>query len=73
MTPSLESHAPQQPIHAFEALTPDIVLDALSSIGLAGDGRLMALSSYENRVYQIHLENSTGKGSASGDVVVAKF
>jgi Ser/Thr protein kinase RdoA (MazF antagonist) len=51
--------------HAFETLTPDLVLDALDSAGLRGDGRLMALSSYENRVYQIHLENS--------DVVVAKF
>jgi Ser/Thr protein kinase RdoA (MazF antagonist) len=67
------STAPRQPIHAFEALTPDIVLDALASIGLVGDGRLMALSSYENRVYQIHLEASVGKAAASGDVVVAKF
>ncbi len=52
---------------------PDVVLDALASIGLAGDGRLMALSSYENRVYQIHLEASVGKAAAAGDVVVAKF
>ena len=65
--------APATTTHAFEALTPDVVLDALASVGLMGDGRLMALSSYENRVYQIHLENSTGKGDASGDVVVAKF
>ena len=40
-------------------------MDALASVGLYGDGRLMALSSYENRVYQVHLE--------SGAVVVAKF
>lgn len=51
--------------HPFESLTPDVVLDALASVGLYGDGRLMALSSYENRVYQAHLE--------SGEVVVAKF
>ena len=56
----MPSQVPQQPIHAFEALTPDVVLDALASVGLMGDGRLMALSSYENRVYQIHLENSVG-------------
>ena len=37
--------------HPFAALTPDVVLDALASVGLYGDGRLMALSSYENRVY----------------------
>ena len=32
--------------HPFAALTPDVVLDALASVGLYGDGRLMALSSY---------------------------
>ncbi|MFY8044701.1 MAG: serine/threonine protein kinase, partial [Rhodoferax sp.] len=51
--------------HAFETLTPDLVLDALESVGLRGDGRLTALSSYENRVYQVHLEDNTA--------VVAKF
>jgi Ser/Thr protein kinase RdoA (MazF antagonist) len=40
-------------------------MDALASVGLYGDGRLQALSSYENRVYQAHLED--------GPVVVAKF
>lgn len=42
----------------FSHLTPDAVLDALETVGLRGDGRLMALSSYENRVYQVHLEDS---------------
>jgi hypothetical protein len=42
-----------------------VVLDALASVGLYGDGRLMALSSYENRVYQVTLED--------GERVVAKF
>ena len=51
--------------HPFESLTPDIVLDALDSVGLRGDGRLTALSSYENRVYQVQLEDGTS--------VVAKF
>ena len=41
--------------HPFATLTPDVVLDALASVGLHGDGRLMALSSYENRVYQVIL------------------
>jgi Ser/Thr protein kinase RdoA (MazF antagonist) len=55
--------------HPYEALTPDVVLDALASIGLYGDGRLMALGSYENRVYQAHLEEPVdGHG-----IVVAKF
>ena len=65
------SPARHSPVHAFEALTPDVVLDALASIGLLGDGRLMALSSYENRVYQIQLEARVQ--GAVGDVVVAKF
>lgn len=43
--------------HAYEALTPDVVLDALADLGLAVDGRLMALSSYENRVYQVMLDD----------------
>ena len=43
--------------HPYEHLTPDVVLDALSSVGLHGDGRLLALSSYENRVYQVQLED----------------
>ena len=51
--------------HPFDRLTPDAVLDALSSIGLEGSGQLMALSSYENRVYQVQLDD--------GRSVVAKF
>ena len=45
--------------HPFATLTPDFVLDALASVGLVGDGRLMALNSYENRVYLAHLEPGT--------------
>jgi Ser/Thr protein kinase RdoA (MazF antagonist) len=51
--------------HPYESLTPDVVLDALAGFGLYGDGRLMALNSYENRVYQAHLED--------GRAVVLKF
>ena len=36
----------------YAGLTPDCVLDALDSVGVGGDGRLLALNSYENRVYQ---------------------
>ena len=63
----------QHAVHAYETLTPDLVLDALASVGLAGDGRLMALSSYENRVYQVHLENTVGPDDLAGDIVVVKF
>jgi Ser/Thr protein kinase RdoA (MazF antagonist) len=41
------------------------VLDALEAVGLRGDGRMIALNSYENRVYQIFMED--------GPPVVAKF
>ena len=44
--------------HPYEVLTPDAVLDALATIGLEGDGRLLALSSYENRVYQVQLADA---------------
>ncbi len=43
--------------HPYQRLTPDTVLDALDALGLHADGRLMALSSYENRVYQVDLED----------------
>jgi Ser/Thr protein kinase RdoA (MazF antagonist) len=44
--------------HPYERLTPDVVLDALATLGLHGDGRLTALNSYENRVYQVFLEDA---------------
>ncbi len=49
----------------YAGLTPETVLDALQLAGLRGDGRLLALNSYENRVYQVWLED--------GGSVVAKF
>jgi Ser/Thr protein kinase RdoA (MazF antagonist) len=55
--------------HPYSGLTPDVVLDALERAGLAGDGRLLALNSYENRVYQIGIEDAAGRSS----FVVAKF
>ena len=56
-------------LHPYTALTPDVVQDALASIGLWGDGRLQALNSFENRVYQVHLETPLD----SCEQVVAKF
>lgn len=47
------------PSHAFHGLGPDTVLDALENLGLYGDGRLLALNSYENRVYQVGIEQSS--------------
>src|SRR6476646_7438715 len=49
----------------YAGLTPDCVLDALDSVGIRGDGRLLALNSYENRVYQVWRDDAPP--------VVAKF
>ena len=55
--------------HPYSRLTPDLVLDAVASVGLRPDGRMLGLNSYENRVYQIWLEETDGQSA----VVVAKF
>jgi Ser/Thr protein kinase RdoA (MazF antagonist) len=49
----------------FASLTPDAVLDAAEALGLAPDGRLFALNSYENRVYRV--------GRVDAEAVVVKF
>lgn len=45
--------------HAFDfsELTPDLQLDALQSIGVYADSGLLALNSYENRVYQFRADD----------------
>ncbi len=50
---------------AYQDLTPDDIIASVESVGLACDGRLLALNSYENRVYRVGLESATP--------VVAKF
>ena len=49
----------------YQDLTPDVILTAVESTGRLSDGRLLALNSYENRVYQVGIEN--------GAPLVAKF
>src|ERR1700744_1783311 len=49
-------------VKPFTGLSPEVVLDAAASVGLDVDGRLFALHSYENRVYQL--------GSAGGNLVL---
>jgi Ser/Thr protein kinase RdoA (MazF antagonist) len=46
-------------VKPFAGLTPDVVLDAAASLGLDSDGRLFALNSYENRVYQMGTPGGT--------------
>lgn len=45
--------------HPFDTLTPDLVLDAVESLGYLSDARVLALNSYENRVYQVGIEDET--------------
>jgi len=49
----------------YASLTPHRALDALEGLGFRPDGRLLALNSYENRVYQVWMEE--------GPPLVVKF
>lgn len=49
----------------YQSLTPDVLLDAVDRAGWRTSGELLALNSYENRVYQIGVED--------GAPLVAKF
>lgn len=46
-------------LHPFQQLTPDRVMDAVESQGFRCDCRTFALNSYENRVYQVGIEEGT--------------
>jgi len=55
-----------QDSHPYSRLTPDVVLNAIEeAAGVRCDGRMLALNSYENRVYQVGIEDASP--------VVAKF
>lgn len=51
--------------HPYGRLTPDTVLDAVESQGYLSDARIAPLNSYENRVYQVGIED--------GEPLIAKF
>lgn len=42
----------------YYQLNPDRVMDAVESLGFYCDGRVMALNSYENRVFQVGIEDA---------------
>ena len=46
-------------MHPYSTLTPDLVVEAIEAVGHASDGRVLALNSYENRVYQVGRDDST--------------
>ena len=49
----------------FFTMTPDRVIDAVESRGWLSDYRILALNSYENRVYQVGIDQQ--------EPVIAKF
>ena len=51
--------------HPYTRLTPDLVIEAVESTGRLSDARILALNSYENRVYQVGIDES--------EPVVVKF
>lgn len=51
--------------HPYDQLTPELVIDAVESTGLLTDLRIFPLNSYENRVYQVGIEE--------GEPIIAKF
>lgn len=53
-----ETRQGQTQLRPYTDLTPDLVLDAVESLGFVVDGRLLALNSYENRVYQIGIDEA---------------
>jgi Ser/Thr protein kinase RdoA (MazF antagonist) len=66
----LAEHRPLRSIvksnpHPYEDLTPDVIISAVESLDLPCDRRILALNSYENRVYQVGIED--------GAPLIAKF
>ncbi len=51
--------------HPYDRLNPDMIIDAVESVGYLSDARLLALNSYENRVYQVGIEDA--------EPIIAKF
>jgi Ser/Thr protein kinase RdoA (MazF antagonist) len=62
-TPSTAAEAATS--HPYARLSPDQVISAVESTGRFSDARILALNSYENRVYQVGIE--------AGEPVIAKF
>jgi len=63
--PPPDTPTPDTPPLGYAHLSPGGVLDLLEAVGLHGDGRILQLNSYENRVFQVRLDD--------GSAVVAKF
>jgi Ser/Thr protein kinase RdoA (MazF antagonist) len=56
---------PRADAHPYNRLTPDVIIAAVEARGFTSDRRILALNSYENRVYQVGVEQ--------GAPVIVKF
>jgi len=63
--PKAKAQHTQVKPHPYDALSPDVVISAVESSGRISDARILALNSYENRVYQVGIEDD--------QPVIAKF
>ena len=61
----MESSKLADDVTPYHRLSPDAIIQAIESTGVLCDGRLLALNSYENRVYQVGIEDA--------EPLVAKF
>lgn len=61
----MQDEAAPSPDVPFAVLSPDAIIEAIEAAGFHCDGRVLALGSYENRVYQVGLDDA--------DPLVAKF
>ncbi len=52
-------------LHSYSLLDPDMIIHAIESLDYISDGRILALNSYENRVYQVGIEDNAP--------IIAKF
>ncbi len=57
MSEDTDTPTGQEPLD-YASLTPDVILNAVERHGWITDGRLLALNSYENRVYQVGIEDA---------------
>ena len=55
MDPEVSRNVNETP---YSGLTPDVLQEGLAELGFLTDGRLLALNSYENRVYQVGIEDA---------------
>jgi len=72
---------PGAPAEPFAALSPDVILNALDAVlgapefpgGVRTSGRVLALNSYENRVFQVGVEQAGPAGAGAAPWLIAKF